>query len=488
MERIVKREILALLDTISEGTQYINTKTDESTHMILEDCIAALNRILNSIRAEVSTDLMAPYEKLITSLVGELTVWLNSENKKACYKSIKNKLFQVKKSISNEPCPLEILFLPYKASMWDSMESIWIAANQDPKCNAYVMPIPYYDRNPDGSFGQFHYEGHQLPSGIPIVDYKQYTLSKRCPEVIYIHNNYDGTNRVTSVAPEYYSDQLKLYTDMLVFVPYYIYGCAPKAGALGFITPTPACYHVTQIVAQSEVVKKGLSEVGIPENRIAVLGNPKLDAAALSCNFPQPIDWLEKAKEKTCFLVNTSLTTFLNQAKWLQKTEYLFRTLLDDNSCMVIWRPHPLLENTIRSMRQDLWDKYQTMRSALLAYDNLILDDTSDIRYAFSFSDALISDYSSVLFQYGVTGKPVLCLNSSKNEVVNARYLMFDFSEYYFCLDGISIKDFRQMICNGQDPKHDMRMKKINNSVKNPDGTAGSKIHTYMLEKLKLST
>ena len=46
----------------------------------------------------------------------------------------------------------EMVFLPYKASMWDSLESIWRAAYEDREhCNAYVIPIPYADRNPDGS-------------------------------------------------------------------------------------------------------------------------------------------------------------------------------------------------------------------------------------------------------------------------------------------------------------------------------------------------
>ena len=34
----------------------------------------------------------------------------------------------------------EIVFLPYKAAMWDSLESIWMAAADDKEhCNAYVV-------------------------------------------------------------------------------------------------------------------------------------------------------------------------------------------------------------------------------------------------------------------------------------------------------------------------------------------------------------
>ena len=37
----------------------------------------------------------------------------------------------------------EVVFLPYKAAMWDSMESVWTAANDDPNCTCYVIPIPF---------------------------------------------------------------------------------------------------------------------------------------------------------------------------------------------------------------------------------------------------------------------------------------------------------------------------------------------------------
>ena len=45
-----------------------------------------------------------------------------------------------------------LVFLPYKASMWDCMESVWRAAVEDEEhCKVYVVPIPYADLNPDHS-------------------------------------------------------------------------------------------------------------------------------------------------------------------------------------------------------------------------------------------------------------------------------------------------------------------------------------------------
>ena len=115
----------------------------------------------------------------------------------------------------------EVVFLPYKASMWDALESIWDAACKDPDCDAYVVPIPYYDKNQDGSFGQMHYEGELYPDYVPIVRYDKFNLAEHQPDMIFIHNPYDESNYVTSVHPFFYSVNLKRYTDCLVYVPYF---------------------------------------------------------------------------------------------------------------------------------------------------------------------------------------------------------------------------------------------------------------------------
>ena len=116
----------------------------------------------------------------------------------------------------------EAVFLPYKASMWDSLESVWQAANEDPECDAYVIPIPYYDKNPDGSFREMHYEGGLYPDYVPITRYDAYDFETRKPDLIFIHNPYDECNYVTSVHPYFYSKNLKRFTEKLVYIPYFI--------------------------------------------------------------------------------------------------------------------------------------------------------------------------------------------------------------------------------------------------------------------------
>lgn len=90
----------------------------------------------------------------------------------------------------------EIVFLPYKAAMWDSLESIWKASIADPEhCHSYVIPIPYADRNPDGTVKEWHNERNLFPGYVPTLDCETFDLEALHPDVIFIHNPYDSCNQ-----------------------------------------------------------------------------------------------------------------------------------------------------------------------------------------------------------------------------------------------------------------------------------------------------
>ena len=90
----------------------------------------------------------------------------------------------------------EMVFLPYKVSMWDSLESVWRAAYEDKdNCLAYVIPIPYCDRNPDGTAKEWHCERDLFPKDVPTLAWQEVDLKAMHPDVIFIHNPYDDCNQ-----------------------------------------------------------------------------------------------------------------------------------------------------------------------------------------------------------------------------------------------------------------------------------------------------
>ncbi|MEK4362272.1 hypothetical protein MKX68_07110 [Paenibacillus sp. FSL M8-0212] len=327
---------------------------------------------------------------------------------------LKIELRMIENNIQNEFKPkIEVVFFPYKASMWDSLESVWMAANEDEQCDAYVVPIPYRDRNPDGSYGEFHYEGGDLPDYVPVTHYESYDLSIRRPDVAYIHNPYDNHNFITSVDPRFYSYELKKYTDTLVYIPYY----STSGGMSEGQKISSAYFHADYIVTQAEKYR-GFFDPAFSE-KLLPLGSPKFDRVMRICNNPPeaPSAWKAKMAGKKVYFYNTSISGILSNAElFLKKMQYVFNVFAAHDDVCLLWRPHPLLESSLDSMRPQFKQKYSELKRFFIENDIGIYDETPDIANTIALSDAYIGDSgTSIVSLFGIAGKPIFILNNQIN-------------------------------------------------------------------------
>ena len=328
------------------------------------------------------------------------------------YKILRKKLLKVENSIRNDiDIKTEIVFFPYKASMWDSLESVYLAAKEDAECDVYCVPIPYFDLNSDRSLGQMHYEGNEYPENIEVTDWQEYCLEERNPDVIFIHNPYDNCNFVTSVHPRYYSSNLKKYTNKLVYVPYYITSGGMNEGQ----RLCPAYINADYIVIQSPLFRNYFDE-RISDDKFLAFGSPKVDRVIMKCQNPPepPEEWKNKMAGKKVYFYNTSISGVLaNAENFLKKMMYVFQCFEGREDACLLWRPHPLLEATFHSMRPQYWEAFETLRKQYIDQDIGILDTSADIENVIALSDAYIGEAgTSVIALFGVVGKPIFILDN----------------------------------------------------------------------------
>lgn len=358
------------------------------------------------------------HEGIIADLTGNKAFTLLEEKLKNAENSLKNDI----------KTKLEIAFMPYKSSMWDSLESIWRAADSDPDCDAYVVPIPYYERNPDYSFGDFHYEGKDFPTDIPVVHYENYNLEERRPDIIYIHNPYDDHNYVTSVDPRFYSAELKKYTDDLVYVPYLICEPSSKNPSAAERGMPAAADHVIALTdtVRNIHINEYLSQHGnnpisrrCAENKFIRADSPKMDKlmSLTAENAHVPAEWLKKAEGKKVVFYNTSLTGLLgNPQQYLAKIQRVLNYFLERDDCLLLWRPHPLMESTIHSIVPALAVGFRSLKEQFIASGRGIFDDTPDTLPAMYLSDMIYGDVSSVAMQFDILGLPTMLQHVAENE------------------------------------------------------------------------
>lgn len=418
-------------------------------------------------------------------------------NANKTYKLLRTFLLKIENSVKNDiKVRREVVFLPYKASMWDSMESIWKAADRDPDCDVYVVPIPYYDKNPDGSFGVVHYEGNLYPKDVPIVGYEEYDLGKRRPDAIYIHNPYDGCNHVTSVEPRFYSSELKKFTECLVYVPYFV---VPWAIPEHFVL-MPGVIFSDFVFVQSLFIRKQyiriLEEKLFPdskeifEKKIVSIGSPKTDKLLqMQSEKNVPEEWKDKIQGKTVVFFNTNVNLLLKNGEYfIENLNRIFHVFEQYESRFVlIWREHPLTMETFQAMKPELLDEYLKLREEFIQKEWGILDATAEPHMAMALSDCYFGAGGSLVTIYSVTGKPMLVTaydfpaGISETEISKEDFYRSIGNRIYYKEENVNtlqlfldnydeIKTFR-----GQ------RLERIFKILENVDGTVGERIYDYVV-------
>lgn len=339
----------------------------------------------------------------------------------------------------------QIVFFPYKASMWDSMESIWKSFSANERCECVVVPIPYREFDAKTNSWIDRHELSDFPEYVNARDYREFQLETEQPDMAYIHNPYDDWNRVTCVYPQFFSRELKKHVKKLVYVPYYM--------TTGYISPEhlhlPVYEHMDYMIAQSDKFKDGCKGMSYYD-KILPYGTPKADRVIKMCKegVEVPQEWKAVLQGKKSVMLNTSIGCFLAHGDvYFQKLLHIFKWFKKREDIVLIWRPHPLLESTVRSMKPHLMEKYQEL-VAYFKNENIgIWDNTPDITRTIAIVDAYIGeDGSSVVNLFGVAGKPIFILENSllescKNDVARTAYLMD--------IENVSGKMYATSIYNG---------------------------------------
>lgn len=149
----------------------------------------------------------------------------SAENKYAeCDEEVKDTFASISEAIDSEIVNRRsVLFLPVKAKHFSSMRMAYEMEAATPDTDVYVMPLPYYYKEYDGSFkDEMHIDTEEfIKANIPVTDYSRFDLSLLCPEKIYINSAYDEYNMAVSVDTRFYARNVKKYTEKLIYIPYF---------------------------------------------------------------------------------------------------------------------------------------------------------------------------------------------------------------------------------------------------------------------------
>lgn len=417
-----KQKILKTVDKLREYNETLKKFSSSSKYLfdkILRECNKLVDEIDISDCSSEQHEVLEEYKKLINS----------PEYNADLIKKALDVFFQ---QIQKEKETYRLLFLPYKYSMWDSFESIFEAAKEDENCEAYVMPIPYYDKDQEGNLTEMHDESGLYPDDVGIISWQDHQVDEIDPDVIFIHNPYDWNNRLTSIHPKYYTNKLVCKDRVVIYVPYYVSYTEDKEV---MVTMGGAEFYADYVITQSEQYKKRFEQLMDDYkkkddelndlivsydngNKFIVLGSPKYDKIRSLNKYEYPLrdDWKEKlfdesGNRKFTMMLDTTIEILLKKRRvLLDKIGDIIDFVENHNDLSLIWRPHPLIKPTLVNSCPELLTTYNGLVNRCKNLDNCIFDDTNDMHTAMAWSDAFMGKYGSMIELYRVTKKPTIML------------------------------------------------------------------------------
>lgn len=293
----------------------------------------------------------------------------------------------------------KVAFLPYKRSMWNSMESVYEELKAS-GVEVHCYPIPYLrmkeNKEPDYVDSDYDLFG----------DIAEPIETLTSADYVAIHYQYEDHNKVTNMLSEYFTEAIRdRYRCKVVFLPYGIYGNQSRYSL------QPGCRYVDYAFLESDdavnLFISGWQTQGVDfTGRAFSYGSPKLDAMnKLKRDMPE--EWKDIIGDRSVTLICNSLGPFLGDP--FRRLTLYHHHILDEigKGHAVIFRPHPLLRTTIRSMMPSMAQDYDAFISWAHSQEGVIVDESEYLERAFGIADRMISDISSVIPMWQMTGKPL---------------------------------------------------------------------------------
>lgn len=113
----------------------------------------------------------------------------------------------------------------------------------------------------------------------------------------------------------------------------------------------------------------------------------------------------------------------------------------NENSIDFILRPHPQMFTNFKTTKEMTQDEIKAFKQIFENSKNLFLDETKDYLNTFYSSDCLIADYTSLIPEYFLTGKPIIyCYNEKalyniEGEIFKGLYLVHNWDELVSTLE-----------------------------------------------------
>ena len=348
-------------------------------------------------------------------------------------KELLSELEQIREGTESILVKKEVVFLPFKASYWESLDCAWEAAMEDPECDVYVVPIPYSYKKYDGTLYHMQFDPEAYPEKLTIIDYESFDLRLHHPDKIIFQNPYDEFHDSMSVPVRFHSQNLKEATDCLVYIPYFTLEEFTRENEreyfnMRYYCCVPGVVRADRVMVQSEEMKNryvekltefaGENTKHIWEEKILGSGSSGIDRAKKisKAEMELPKEWeniIFDTKEKKVILFYLGVSLLIQDGeKMIHKLKNVLQTFYENKEEIVLlWKDNSRIGKTLLEYREDLYRQYIDIVENYKSGGWGIFDESDQEERAVRLCDAYYGDSSPIVQKCRNRGLPVMILN-----------------------------------------------------------------------------
>ena len=210
------------------------------------------------------------------------------------------------------------------------------------------------------------------------------------------------------------------------------------------------------------------------------LGYPKHEAL-LNSKFELQSSRIYKSKKKT-FLWNIQFRRAL-WSTWESYGSQILELFSKRNDSILICRPHPFFFDWFDDIKEAA-----RVRKMIVNNKNTLLDESPSMSESFSKSNALLTDGSSVVYDYWWSFKPMLYLRTKQSELLHEHAFTLIKNYHYIADCPEVINWFIELVCSGTDPKQKLR-ESLNTDlvgIVHPEGS-GKRVAEFVVAEMRAS-
>ncbi len=301
----------------------------------------------------------------------------------------------------------EILFVVTKAEWWKELAPVYNHYSLMQDVEVCVMPVSYNVADKVvGINGKERNDSDLLPGDLNIVNSTEYDISKRYPDVIVTSYPYDGWGATMDIPEAFYSENLRSYTDKLVFVPCFTPDIPQNENdkavtSIKVMLEQPAVLYSDRIDVSIDKLGicyiNSLSSICGHEDywagKINVIENAGPKTVDASVRFPE--EWENKISGRKTLVFSVDGSFLMgNKSRAVEKLKDAMKTICEASDSIACIFSACKDVDSIETIDPELWRKYRLFTESLNNRENVIID-----------SDHKVENYlNSISGYYGTAG------------------------------------------------------------------------------------